>query len=425
MAAPSPICAYVSERTGTALSKQQLVRLSDAIAARIGGRSEDAYLEFLKTTRGAHELAELMASVSVHKTDLFRDEGQLEAVRSFALLPKARESRPLRVWSAGCATGEEVATLLILLAEAGAHPESTVLGTDISGTALKAAERLTFAPELMRRVPQVLRGRYFHEAKGGFELVQPLRERASFQRHNLMDLPYPLPPGGGGFDLVFCRNVLIYFTEVAFEKTVNALVERLAPGGVLVLSAAEPLLAPKKDLEIVRHAQSFLYLKRVPGMAPSAPRPSAPPPPLVTSYRKTITGEFRVAPAPGLPAPPAPAAKATTSELPALKVGDHEHDGEKLFQLVLEWAAAGQPDAETEAGLKRCLYLTPELACARYLLGMLLENRGAKADAASEYRRALSSLNGGKAVPAPFFLNNERLKGVVERALSRLGFPTR
>src|SRR4051794_29634014 len=111
MSAPAPnaICRYVAERTGTSLSKQQLLRLNDALAARIKGRSETEYLEHLKSSRGVHELAELMASVSVHKTDLFRDEGQLEAVRSFALLPKAREGRPLRVWSAGCATGEEVA----------------------------------------------------------------------------------------------------------------------------------------------------------------------------------------------------------------------------------------------------------------------------------------------------------------------------
>ena len=67
----------------------------------------------------------------------------------------------------------------------------------------------------------------------------------------------------------------------------------------------------------------------------------------------------------------------------------------------------------------------PELACARYLLGVLFENRGAKADAASEFRRALSLLREGKAVSASFFLNNERLKGVCERALARIGFPDR
>jgi len=426
-AGPSAISSYVAERTGTHLSKQQLLRLNDAIAARIAGRSEDRYLEHLKSRHGAHELAELMSSISVYKTDLFRDEGQLEAVRSYALLPKAKLGRPLRVWSAGCATGEEVATLLILLAETGAHPESTVLGSDISGSALKIAEGLRFAPELMRRVPEVLRGRYFHHTGRHYELVKVLQERATFLRHNLMDVPYPLPPGGGGFDLIFCRNVLIYFTEAAFEKTVACFAERLAPNGVLVLSAAEPLLQPQRDLELVRHAQSFMYVKRDPG-APPPPKPSAPPPPpLDTSPRRTVTGEFRIAPAVGLPAPPAPARRPITAELPVVKAHEHEHehDGEKLFQLVLEWAAAGASDAETESGLKRCLYLAPELACARYLLGMLYENRGLNADAASEYRRAMSLLREGRALAAPFFLNNARLKTVVERALARLGFPDR
>jgi chemotaxis protein methyltransferase CheR len=139
-----------------------------------------------------------------------------------------------------------------------------------------------------------------------------------------------------------------------------------------------------------------------------------------------VTGEFRIALAPGMPAPPAPAKKTTTKgELPTLKVDDPVADGQKLFQLVLEWAAAGQDDGQTEQGLKRCLYLSPELACARYLLGMLYESRGANADAASEYRRALSLLNEGKAVAVPFFLNNARLKVVCVRALERLGFRER
>ncbi|MBL8953879.1 MAG: methyltransferase domain-containing protein [Myxococcaceae bacterium] len=402
------------------------MRLNDAIAARIGGRPEELYLEHLKSTRGAHELAELMASISVYKTDLFRDEGQLEAVRSYALLPKAKERRPLRVWSAGCATGEEVATLLILLSETGAHPESTVLGSDISNHALGRAQAQRFSPELMRRVPEVLRGRYFHKAQdGAFELVGLLKERASFVRHNLMDVPYPLPPGGGGFDLIFCRNVLIYFTQSAFEKTIACFAERLAPNGVLVLSAAEPLLQPQKDLELVRHAQSFMYVKRDPSVPP--PKPSAPPSAFDTGPRRAVTGEFRIAPAVGVPAPPAPARRPITQELPVVKSPEqeHEHDGEKLFQLVLEWAAAGASDTETESGLKRCLYLEPSLACARYLLGMLYENKGNKADAASEYRRAMSLLREGRAVATPFFLNDARLKVVVERALARLGYPDR
>jgi chemotaxis protein methyltransferase CheR len=94
-----------------------------------------------------------------------------------------------------------------------------------------------------------------------------------------------------------------------------------------------------------------------------------------------------------------------------------------LFQLVLDWAAAGdQSDQETEGGLRKALYLAPDLAAARYMLGLLLEHRGSKADAASEYRRALATLEAGRALTTPFYLNVARLEAACRIALQRLGY---
>lgn len=401
----SPVCQYVADRTGSALSRQQRARLEDAIAERRGPRGTREYLEHLKSLRGAAELAELMAVITVHKTDLFRDEVQLEAVRT-KLLPRLLDHhRRLAVWSAGCATGEEVATLLILLEEAGADARSTVLGTDLSAPALRAAERLTFGPEAMRRVPVGIRDRYFRPVGVEAALRRELAARATWVRHNLMDHPYPLPPGGGGFDLIMCRNVLIYFTEGAWQQVVGGLIDRLRPGGVLVLGAAEPLLGKSEALEVLRSPQAFFYRKRSPDdPPPPAPRPSAP--------------EWR--PSPSAPVPPLPRS-ASQSDLPVVEV-DPRSEGERLFELVLEWSAAGQTDDQTEAGLRKALYLTPDLAPARYLLGMLAEQRGANADATSEYRRALSMLSEGKVRQTRFFLNAERLKRACQQALARLGY---
>jgi len=399
----SNVCRYVAERTGSSLSRQQLGRLEEAIAARQGGRTADAYLEHLKSLRGAADLAELMSAISVHKTDLFRDEVQLQAVRSKLLPSLLADRRGLKVWSAGCATGEEVATLLILLREAGADVTSSVLGTDIAASALAMAQKLAFAPEAMKRVPPAIRERYFHEAAGRYALVPELARQATWLRHNLMDHPYPLPVTGGGYDLIFCRNVLIYFTERAWEKVVLGLIDRLRPGGVLVLGAAEPLLGKSEQLEVLRYAQAFFYRRRSPSDAPPVvvppPRPSAPPVPVPVPF----------------------VSKTPSSDLPPLEL-DPRSEGEKLFELVLEWSAAGQSDDQTEAGLRKALYLTPDLAPARYLLGMLAEQRGANADASSEYRRALAMLNGGKPRATPFFLNPERLKRACEQALARLGY---
>jgi chemotaxis protein methyltransferase CheR len=345
-------------------------------------------LRHLETREGASELRGLLAAASVHKTDLFRDEGQLEALEREVLAPLAREGRPLELWSAGCSTGEEVATLLLLLARSGAHADSRVLGTDLAEVALSRARALTYSAEAMRRVPPALATLHFSRDGGGFRLAPALAARARFEVHNLMEAPYPRPGAGQGFDVILCRNVLIYFTPGAVEQTVGRLLEQLAPGGTLVLSAAEPLLRPRDDLEVVRAEGSFFY-----------------------RHRRSVTG--RVEAPVGLLAEEAPLV--APAEAPP-----DPRDGEALFSLVLEWAAEGQREAETEAGLRKVLSLTPELAAARYCLGLLLERRGLRALAAGEYQRALSLLEASRARPTPFFLNPERLGAACRQALRRL-----
>lgn len=412
----SPVARLIAERTGTDLSRQQKGRLSQAIDTRLNGRTEQAYLDYLKSPSGAPELTELMAVISVHKTDLFRDERQLEAVAGSVFPDFARLGRPARVWSAGCATGEEVATLLVMLTEAGAHPESTVLGTDISNTALGVARQLSFARDSMRRVPSALVGRYFEEREGRFTLTGRLRQRAHFMRHNLMDTPYPFAPNTERFDLIFCRNVLIYFTESAFDSVVDNLAERLQPTGALVLSSAEPILRPRGPLKTVRTGEAFFYVPRqgalpkVPQAPP--PRPSGPPRPVFVEPTESPVVQLPKAFVPiSAPRP--------TAEMPAINVTD---EAVRLFQAVLEMAADGKADAETEARLRKALYLAPDLVAARYLLGLMLEQRSARADAATEYRRALATFRDGKAVTAAFFLNLERLQAACTLALERLGF---
>ncbi|MFP2913709.1 CheR family methyltransferase, partial [Pyxidicoccus sp. 3LFB2] len=134
-------------------------------------------------------------------------------------------------------------------------------GTDISAQALRQAQGLGFTPEQLRRVPPGTRERYFVPTGARVALAPALRERASFQLHNLMDTPYPAPAGGGGFDVIFCRNVLIYFTTEAFQRTVEVLARSLVPGGTLVLSSSEPLLQLPPSLQVLRGEQAFFYVR--------------------------------------------------------------------------------------------------------------------------------------------------------------------
>ncbi|MBZ4418905.1 protein-glutamate O-methyltransferase CheR [Myxococcus sp. RHSTA-1-4] len=467
-----------------ALSGPQVRRLDERLDARSRGLTPQQYLNFLKSPSGALELEELINAVVVHKTDLFRDEVQLAAFRAEVLAPLVDGARrPLRVWSAGCATGEEVATLLVMLAELGADPGSTVLGTDISVQALRRAQTLGFTPEQVRRVPPALRERYFVETAARVVLVPALRARANFQLHNLMDTPYPVPAGGGGFDVIFCRNVLIYFTPEAFQRTVEVLAASLAPGGTLVLSSSEPLLRLPPSLRVLRGEQAFFYVraedsgggggglalpveggrKRDSGRFAAVSTEAKPPEAEPTPGRTRDSGRFAaigagmetptVEPAPGRTrdsgrfaainagmgtptAEPAPgrtrdsgrfaaigAGTPTAGAMPPTPTGPVDPastEADLLFACVLDGASTGTPDDTAERDLRRCLALDPDHAAARYLLGLLLEQGGRPAEAAAEYRRALQSLEAGRARPVPFFLNPSRLQVACAHAAERL-----
>jgi chemotaxis protein methyltransferase CheR len=393
-----------------ALSDLQCRRIDEKLAARPGGPSV-YFLLHLQSPAGAADLAELIDAISVQKTELFRDESQLSALRTHVLEPMvARMHRPLRLWSAGCATGEEVATLLVMLAELGADPGSTVLGTDISETAIAKARELCFTSEQMQRVPPMVRDRWFVPAGlGRFTLVGHLKERARFLCHNLMDMPYPRAEEGQGFDVIACRNVLIYFTPESFEKVVVTLAGRLAPEGMLMLSAAEPLLRAPPVLRTVRCDQAFFYARAQEGALKTPSATGLPAVAPAKAPESPISGRFPAVSATKPPEPPAPVQPS----------GPHL-EADALFAQALEWAGGGEASPQTADTLRSCLVLDPDLAAARYLLGLVLEQRGALAEAAEEYRRALRSLEEGRARATPFFLNNARLLVACVRAVERV-----
>ncbi|MFB1481084.1 protein-glutamate O-methyltransferase CheR [Corallococcus sp. RDP092CA] len=402
----TPVHAWLQAHTGMALSGAQRRRLDARLEALGHGRSAAQLLAHLRAPAGAADLARLVDAVAVHTSEVFRDEVQLSAFREHVLSPRVQRSkRPLRVWSAGCAAGEEVATLLLLMAWEGADPASRVLGTDISDPVLTRARELSFTAEALRRVPEALRARYFEPRGRRHALVDSLRTQADFQRHNLMESPYPEAPGGGGFDIIFCRNVLIYFTPDAFQRTVRSLGERLAPGGVLVLSAAEPLLQVPPELRLLPSEHAFFYVREdAAPVPPSGPKRA---PGRLPSSARATGAPGADAPAPGLdaPAPPDEAAMALA-------------DG--LFSRVLDGASTGVPDETSERDLRRCLELDPDHVAARYLLGLLLEQGGQPGAALEAYRRALRAVESGRARPVPFFLNPPRLRLACARAVERL-----
>jgi chemotaxis protein methyltransferase CheR len=197
------------------------------------------------------EMAHLIDCVTTNKTDFFREPAHFEFLRDVAIPSLLRDrggvAADLKIWSAACSTGAEVYTLAMVLQEmalARGDFRFSILGTDISKEVLKEANSAIYPLEFLAAVPEPMRKRYLmtaREAKRDIARIAPeLRARTRFERLNLMDAQYPVDKD---VDVIFCRNVLIYFDKPNQHGVVRRLVSHLRPGGFLILGHAESMAA--------------------------------------------------------------------------------------------------------------------------------------------------------------------------------------
>jgi len=281
------LAALLRERVGLHIRADGFSALRLAVAARFEAAdpppaAPGAYLDLLRSTGGEEELRCLLPLVTVGKTSFFRDEKQFEALGALlpTLLARGRASRrPVSIWSAGCATGEEPWSIAMTAAEAGARPgELELLASDLNPEAVSCAARATFASRRMREVPRRLVDRYFDETPEGHRVNGELRALcAGIVPHNLVSGGYPRPMAGE-WDVVFCRNVLIYFDTPTAQAVLARFLRALVPGGWLFLGYSESLFRLFEGFELIEVAGAFLYRRpegrSTPALAPP-PRPRA------------------------------------------------------------------------------------------------------------------------------------------------------
>ncbi len=239
------VAAVLRGASGIRLEPSQYPGLRAALARVLPGGDAAAFLRAAQyPVAGAETVARLIDAVTVQESSFFRDRRQLDAVDWPLLLDRARAagSDRIRVWSAACASGEEPYTLALMAAEAfaPAPPPVHVLGTDISATALEGARAAAYRERSLRAVEPGLRVRWFREEDGLFSLEDGSRRLVRFERHNLARDPIP-PAGEERFDLIVCRNVLIYLDGETVERVIGALELALRPGGMLILGSADTL----------------------------------------------------------------------------------------------------------------------------------------------------------------------------------------
>jgi len=248
------------ERVGIQLPpiKKPLIcgRLNKRLLA-LGMPSYQRYYQYLLSPQGTAELEVAIDLITTHETYFFREPKHFDFLRQ-QILPKMNGQADFRVWSAASSTGEEAYTLAMLLHEARPHLPWSVLGSDISREVLKSAERGLYVMERGSKIPAHYLKRYCLKGKGqyqGYFLVErELRERVQFVHANL-NLPMPEL---GSFDLILLRNVLIYFDQETKQRVLGNVVERLKPGGWLMVGHSEALHDTGLPLELVA---SSIYRK--------------------------------------------------------------------------------------------------------------------------------------------------------------------
>ncbi|HEX7430848.1 MAG TPA: CheR family methyltransferase [Candidatus Limnocylindrales bacterium] len=234
-----------------------------------------AYLE-----SDPEEFARLVNSLLIKVTEFFRDPKLFEYLREHVLpeliAEARRERREIRIWSAGCSTGEEAYSLAIVLAEIlgeqSAWPDVRIFGTDIDREAIAFARRGIYPATALKSLPAGTRDRYFAKSDGGYEVAKRLRALMVFGEHDLGErAPFPR------IDLLLCRNVLIYFAPPMQQIALETFAFSLRPGGWLALGTSETVMTLPEPFE-EEQARLRVYRRRpgnyaIPPMRPSVLRP--------------------------------------------------------------------------------------------------------------------------------------------------------
>ena len=228
-----PDKTYLLEtRLGPIAKREKLPDLA-ALAARLRGPGAEPLVR------------EVVEAVTTNESLFFRDSKPFVHVRATAL-PRLHAARPpgipLRIWSAAASTGQEAYSLAMIAAElrpAMSDRRIEILGTDLAREPLaRAREGLYTQFEVQRGLPVQMLVKHFRKEEANWRIAEPLRAAVSFREWNLLDNPAPL----GRFDVVFCRNVLIYFDPPTKAKVLEGIARQLAPDGLLYLGGAETVL---------------------------------------------------------------------------------------------------------------------------------------------------------------------------------------
>jgi chemotaxis protein methyltransferase CheR len=239
---------FIYSQYGIKMPPEKKIMLQSRLQKRLRALSIYSFKEYIEYVFGSNsneEVVHMMDVVSTNKTDFYREPAHFDFLRQ-TVLPKLNDTKKsIKIWSAGCSSGPEVYTLAIELSEfASSHQgfDFSILGTDISTLMLKKAYTGIYSEDMVEIIPLDYKHKYMLKSKDRTKKLvrmnEALRKKVKFQRLNFIDDQYTI---NEQFDVIFCRNVLIYFDRETQEKVINKLCNHLRVDGYFFLGHSESI----------------------------------------------------------------------------------------------------------------------------------------------------------------------------------------
>jgi chemotaxis protein methyltransferase CheR len=442
--------SFVSAGLGLALDDTRAEVLDELLERRSAWRRLPAasYLDELRDPRQAcDELRALAPDLTVPETYFYRHEEQLTAFAEVALpdaIASRRDPKRVRILCLGCATGEEPFTLAMMMRSRGIDPgPGSIRAVDVSTAALAKAARGRYGPWALRQTPSEMRSRWFSLVDNEYRVDDSIRPMVTFDQANLASADEAMLALAGPYDVVFCRNMLMYFTREHAAGVIARVTSALTPSGYLFLGHAETLRGLSGDFDLRHSHGAFFYQRRPPNESagPSGELTTSIPEPSSTGWVETIreaSDRVRALTARSLAeAPSRPAATAPAAEIGAvLDLARSERFADALDVLArLPTRDAPDPDRAllraalltqngdielAEHACRALLELDGLHAGAHYLLALCCEARS-DAKAALDHDRMAAYLDPSFAMPRLHLGLSARRVGQLDAARVELG----
>ncbi|MEQ6388870.1 protein-glutamate O-methyltransferase CheR [Bacillaceae bacterium S4-13-58] len=245
----------IKKKTGIDLSLYKEAQMKRRLTSLRDKRGFSTFSQYEKAISVDHGLlAEFLDRMTINVSEFFRNYKRWEVLEKKILPDLLSQKSSFKAWSAACSTGEEPYTLAMLLDRYHSLNKSTIVATDIDLKIIERAKLGVYPERSLQEVPDFYRKKYFNQDGSFFHISNAMKRAVSFEKHNLLADTYDQ-----SFDLIICRNVLIYFTEEAKNKIYQNFYHALRPGGILFVGSTEQIFNPQSfGFDIV---DTFFYKK--------------------------------------------------------------------------------------------------------------------------------------------------------------------